>query len=59
MPHYWLLDPMQQTVTVLRLTDGHYVLSQQAERDQTLRGEPFELIEIPVATLFMGVERAG
>jgi Uma2 family endonuclease len=59
VPHYWLLDPMQQTVTVLRLTDGHYVLSQQAERDQTLRGEPFELIEIPVATLYMGVERAG
>ena len=50
--HYWVIDPEQGTLAVYRWhTDGLLeVLA--AEQGQTVRAEPFDAIELPIAGLF-------
>jgi Uma2 family endonuclease len=50
--HYWLLDPRDATLTVMRWSADGYVTRQRAERGEVVRAEPFEAIEIAVGTLF-------
>lgn len=50
--HYWIVDPRDQTVTVLRWSEPGYVMVLAAKRDQRVRAEPFDAIEIEVGTLF-------
>jgi Uma2 family endonuclease len=43
IPEYWIIDPFEKTVTVLKLSDGEYVLhgrfeSQQTANSATLNG---------------------
>jgi Uma2 family endonuclease len=52
IPHYWLVDPRDSTLTVHRWSDAGYVTVLRAERGETVRAEPFDAIEIVVATLF-------
>lgn len=52
VPHYWIVDPTTETLTVHRLTPDGYLIALRAERGQTARAEPFEAIEIRVGTLF-------
>ncbi len=50
--HYWILDPELMTLSVNRWHEDGYVEVLIAERGQTIRGEPFQAIEISVGVLF-------
>jgi len=49
IPHYWLVDPQDATLTVMRWSSDGYVTLLRAERGEAVRPEPFELA---VGTLF-------
>jgi hypothetical protein len=50
--HYWLVDPRDSTLTVMRWSADGYVTRLSAERGEIVRAEPFDAIEIAVGTLF-------
>lgn len=52
LPHYWLVDPGDCTLTVMRWSEAGYVTVLRAERGETVRPEPFAAIELVVGTLF-------
>lgn len=52
VPQYWLLDLRDGTLTVLRLSAEGYVVALKAEREETVRAEPFDAIELSVGRLF-------
>jgi Uma2 family endonuclease len=56
VPHYWLIDPTIQTLTLLERTERGYLIVQVAGPGETVRAAPFEGIEIPVDELFMDEE---
>jgi Uma2 family endonuclease len=52
IPHYWLADPRDATLTVMRWSSDGYITVMSAERGEVVRAEPFEAIELAVGTLF-------
>ena len=52
VPHYWIVDPRDETLTVLRWAEAGYVTVLRAERGETVRPEPFDEISLPVGVLF-------
>ena len=52
VPQYWIVDPRDATLTVMRWSQDGYVMLLRAERGEVVRAEPFEAIEIVVGTLF-------
>lgn len=50
--HYWLLDPRDETLTVLRWHEPGFIEVVVAERSERLRAEPFDAFELSVGTLF-------
>lgn len=52
LPYYWLVDPRDSTLTVMRYSPDGYVTLLRAERHEVVRAEPFDAVEIPVGTLF-------
>ena len=52
IPHYWIVDPRDATLTVMRWSADGYVTLMRAERGETVRPEPFQQIELAVGTLF-------
>lgn len=52
IPHYWVVDPRDATLTIMRWNDAGYITVMRAERGEIIRAEPFEQIEIAVGTLF-------
>jgi Uma2 family endonuclease len=52
VPHYWLIDPLAETLTVLRWTREGYLHVLGAARDERVRAEPFAAAEIAVRTFF-------
>ena len=50
--HYWLVDPVEETLTVHRWTPEGYLLVLTAERGQRVRAEPFEAVELPISEMF-------
>jgi Uma2 family endonuclease len=52
LSHYWLLDPRDSTLTVMRHSAEGYVTLLRAARDERVRAEPFQAIEIAVGALF-------
>jgi Uma2 family endonuclease len=52
IPYYWIADPRDTTLTVLRWSADGYVTRLRAGHDEVVRAEPFEAIEVAVATLF-------
>jgi Uma2 family endonuclease len=52
IPHYWIVDPREATLTVMRWSPDGYVTLMRAERGETVRPEPFQQIELAVGTLF-------
>lgn len=52
VPHYWLIDPEEQTLTVLRYSAGGYVVALTASADEVVRAEPFAEMEFPLGNLF-------
>src|SRR5688572_6923431 len=56
VPHYWLLDPENRTLIVYRWSQAGYVAVLTAKRDETVRAEPFEAIELADGSLFDELE---
>lgn len=52
IPHYWIVDPRDSTLTVMRWSSDGYITLLRAERNEVVRAEPFQAIEIAVGTLF-------
>ena len=52
IPHYWLLDLRDGTLTVLRWSAEGYVVVLKAERHERVRAEPFDATELSVSALF-------
>jgi Uma2 family endonuclease len=53
VPHYWIVDPEHETLTVYRWSRDGYILALTAGRtDRRVRAEPFDAIEIDVGLLF-------
>jgi len=50
--HYWLVDPVEETLAVYRWHPDGHVEVMIAERDERVRAEPFAAIELRVAVLF-------
>jgi Uma2 family endonuclease len=57
--HYWIIDPTDETLAVYRWHTDGYVEVLIAERDESVRAEPFDAIEIRVAVLFGEDEAEG
>lgn len=52
IPYYWLVDTRDSTLSVMRWNESGYITVLRAERDERVRPEPFEAIELAVGTLF-------
>jgi Uma2 family endonuclease len=52
VPHYWIIDPIAQTLTVHRHTEAGYLVVLAAESGERVRAEPFDAIELQVGVLF-------
>jgi hypothetical protein len=50
--HYWMVDPRDATLTVMRWSADGYVTLLRAVRGEVVRAEPFAAVEIAVGTLF-------
>lgn len=51
VPHYWLADPEQQSITVFRWQPEGYLLVLTAQPPEQVRPEPFDAVEYSVAAL--------
>jgi len=52
VPHYWIVDPMEESLSVFRWTAEGYLLVLAASRDARVHAEPFEAVELSVGALF-------
>jgi Uma2 family endonuclease len=52
IPHYWIVDPREATLTVMRWSRDGFINIMRAERHEVVRPEPFEAIDLSVGTLF-------
>jgi len=50
--HYWIVDPVNETLSVQRWHADGYVEVLIAERGERVRAEPFGAIELQVGVLF-------
>ncbi len=56
IPHYWLVDPTERTLVVMRYAEGGYLNVLAATADETVRPEPFESIEFRLGSFFDDAE---
>lgn len=52
IPHYWIVDPRDKILTVLRWSEAGYTAVLAAERGEVVRAEPFDAIECDVGAIF-------
>lgn len=52
IPHYWLVDPVERTLVVMRHTEGGYLNVLAATAEETVRPEPFEALELRLSDFF-------
>lgn len=52
VPHYWIIDPLEQMLTVLRWTRDGYLELLVAESGEVVRAEPFGDLELDIGSLF-------
>jgi Uma2 family endonuclease len=50
--HYWIVDPIEETLAVYRWHTDGYVEVLIADRDERVHAEPFDAIELRVGVLF-------
>lgn len=50
--YYWIVDPREATLTVMRWSQDGYVTLLRAESGESVRAEPFQAIELAVGALF-------
>jgi Uma2 family endonuclease len=53
--HYWIADPIEQTLIVHRWEPAGYLVALTAASGDVVRAEPFDAVELRVSTLF-GIE---
>jgi Uma2 family endonuclease len=53
IPHAWIVDPILKTIEAFRLASGRWSLLGTYGGDDTVRIEPFDAIEFPLATLWL------
>lgn len=51
VPHYWILDQVDRSLSVHRHTNDGYLVVIRADASERVRAEPFDAIEIHVAEL--------
>ena len=56
VPHYWIIDPIEKTLVVMRHTEGGYLNVLAATAKDVVRPEPFEVMEFLVGAFFDDVE---
>ena len=49
----WLIDPRDQTLDVYQLREGAWSLRRSFGAEATIRAEPFEAVEIPLARIWL------
>jgi Uma2 family endonuclease len=52
VPHYWIADPIEQTLIVHRWEAAGYLVVLSAAAGDIIRAEPFEAVELRVSRLF-------
>jgi Uma2 family endonuclease len=52
IPHYWIIDPADEILTVQRWAPDGYIEVLAAQRGERVRAEPFDAIELSVGALF-------
>jgi Uma2 family endonuclease len=52
VPHYWIIDPGEETLTVYRRATDGYTEILLAERADVVRAEPFEAVPLKVGFIF-------
>ncbi|MFO7561572.1 MAG: Uma2 family endonuclease [Enhygromyxa sp.] len=52
VPHYWIVSPRDQTLTVYRWTAEGFLLALAADRHERVQAEPFAEMELFVGSLF-------
>jgi Uma2 family endonuclease len=52
VPHYWIVDPEHETLTVHRWHQDGYLVVLAAGKRESIRAEPFDAIELRVGLLF-------
>ncbi len=52
VPHYWLIDPEAETLSVFRYEQAGYLVVLTSTIGETVRAEPFTAIDIAVGELF-------
>ncbi len=52
VPHYWLVDPDEKLLEVLRWTPTGYQVALTATSGDLIRAEPFDAVELRAAVLF-------
>lgn len=58
VPFYWLLDPDNETLTVLHRAEEGYLVVLVAGKDDVVRAPPFDAVDIGVGEM-LGVESEG
>lgn len=56
VPHYWVIDPVSETLEVHRWTDQGYLIVQSAEGEERIAAEPFEAVRLSVRGILEGDE---
>lgn len=54
VPHYWIVDQIDRTLTVHRHAQDGYLVVPRAAEHETVRAEPFDAIELSVSVLLGG-----
>lgn len=52
VPHYWVIDPEERILLVHRWSPDGYIVVERAQAGDKIRPEPFEALELAVASLF-------
>ena len=52
IPHYWIIDPAEQTLFVHRWGPDGYIEVLAAQHGERVRAEPFDAVELNVGVLF-------
>lgn len=52
VPHYWIVDPREQTLSVYRHHPDGYLVALVAQKGEIVRAEPFDAIELRVGLMF-------
>ena len=52
VPHYWIVDPDEQVLTVYRHGGSRYEVVLTATGDEVVNAEPFEAVSLPVGVFF-------